>query len=135
MGRGRPDGMVGRVSCIFTGPRCYQVEVGGPPTLRPPPPPPHGVRLGCVEWPHGQGYHRPRGAAPKVAAPGGRRCRKARLRVPSWLLLGASRPRRDGHGERWRGPEPSCKGADRGLRVKAEPPLCLEFMHALTPHL
>ena len=37
-GRGRPDGMVGRVRRIFTDPRCSQVEVGGPPNLRPPPP-------------------------------------------------------------------------------------------------
>ena len=36
--QGRPDGTVGRVHRIFTGPRCSPVEVGSPLTLQPPPP-------------------------------------------------------------------------------------------------
>ena len=94
----------------------------------------HGVRLGYVEWPHRQDCHLPKGAAPRAAARGNRRRKKARWRVPSWLLPGASRPRRDRRRERWRRPDPSCKGPDRGARVKADPSPYLEFMRALTPH-
>ena len=85
------------------------------------PPPPHGVKLADVDWPHLQGCHLPRGAGVRAVGPTPRRRRKARLRVPSWLLLGGSRPRRGRVAARERQPGPRYKGLDRGDRVREEP--------------
>ena len=37
------------------------------------------------------------------------------------------------HKKTWRRPKPGCKGPNRGPRV-TDPPLFLDFMHALNPH-
>ena len=56
-------------------------------------PPPHGIRLAAVKWSHRQGSHLPKGVALGPAGPEGRRRRKARRRIPIWLLQSASHPR------------------------------------------
>ena len=121
-------GMVGGVHRSYAGPRRAQVVVGGKKTLRP-------------------------GTAARRQTGRRRLAQQVGLPVPKHTELGTC-----GHVQtqtakspvarsfvaaaehletkaKWRRPAPLCKGPDRGRRVQEEPPLFLEFMQALTPHL
>ena len=99
------------------------------------PEPPHAVKLGDLVWPSRSERRSPSASSSGRAGVSGRRRRKARWRVPSWLQLSVSRPRLGGGRAQWRRPPPPlCKGPDRGGRVQEQPPLFLEFMQTLTPH-
>ena len=96
------------------------------------PEPPHAVKLGDLVWPSRSERRSPSASSSGRAGMSGRRRRKARWRVPSWLQLSVSRTRLGGGRAQWRRPPPPhCKGPDRGGRVQEQPPLFLEFMQAL----
>ena len=70
------------------------------------PEPPHAVKLGDLVWPSRSSRRSPSASSSGQAGMSGRRRRKARWRVPSWLQLSTSRPRLGGGRAQWRRPPP-----------------------------
>ena len=70
------------------------------------PEPPHAVKLGDLVWPSRSERRSPSASSSGRAGVSGRRRRKARWRVPSWLQLSVSRPRLGGGRAQWRRPPP-----------------------------